>query len=145
MNRSELQTEIETIINGGQNTALVVREALAKIADESYLVTETITFSTSGINGNAKFLRKGDEVLLQGQFTNTTTSLFGFPIIFQLPDAFLPKDQLVSAVAFDGFGNSKRVVIYNDNPANNLGRKKLILSSNIASNETIYFNFSYQI
>ena len=111
MNRSELQTEIETIINGGQNTALVVREALAKIADESYLVTETITFSTSGINGNAKFLRKGDEVLLQGQFTNTTTSLFGFPIIFQLPGAFLPKDQFVSAVAFDGFGNSKRVII----------------------------------
>ena len=146
MNRSELQTEIETIINGGQNTALVVRESLAKIADESYFDDETIPFSVGGLVGNVTFNVKGNEVLINGSITNNNSFLVGSPVFFIIPDQYLPSLAIVYGVATNLTGQTVGISLFNNDSSNNLFlRKKILLVSVIPNGQTFYFNFSYRI
>lgn len=146
----DIQTQINTITDGGNNPSSTVRNALgtaaASLLENIYMtpitdengVSEVITTSNSNFSYTVKFTKVGRLINISGSFKNISGGALTFTPIFEITNTEYDNDELVKSVArITTVGNSDTIAI-SLNATNELQSKDTILN-----NESFSFNFNY--
>lgn len=108
----DITNSINTIDDGGQNTASEVRAVFETLNDEFFSEVETISGTTLlGFSYDFKFLKQGNTVILQGELTNNS-GLIETETFTGLPSKYRPLTNMsvVDIAVSDTLQTSKVIV-----------------------------------
>lgn len=146
--KAQIQTSINTINTGGNNTAAEVRQVFNDELDNAYgnVVLETFNNITNvtpnttpnGVNHHYSLVmvKQGREVTMSGNFTNKTGAIISNEAIFSIDAGQYYQD--LNIIGFYGFLES------NGTPIRcSMNGSSLMVVGALGNNITVRFNFKY--
>lgn len=146
--KAQIQTSINTINDGGNNTALEVRNVFTDELNNAYgdvvletfnnLVNTTPNTTPNGVNHHYSLamVKQGRKVTMSGNFTNKTGGIISNVAIFSVDVGEYFQDSNV--IGFYGFQES------NGTPVRcSMDGNSLMVGGAIGNNVTVRFNFQY--
>lgn len=143
--KADIQSSINTINDGGLNTAGKVRTVFGNMLSNAYGTVVTDTQVTTNVltadNATDKqysvsILKQGREVLISGFIKNNTTSMIAGEVFFTINSGEYTQDSNIITI----YGNLQTT---GDNVRIALGSSTLTLIDTIGANATVYFQTKY--
>ena len=143
--KADIQSSINTIDDGGLNTASEVRTVFGNMLSNAYGTVVTDTQATTNVltadNATDKqysvsILKQGREVLISGFIKNNTASMIAGEVFFTINSGEYTQDANIITIYgnLQSTGNNVRLA---------LGASTLTLIDTIGANATVYFQTKY--